>query len=401
MSRRGLQSVGRRVVSLGGWCGPALILSKLGLRRQAFPFDFSRCTLDGIIHFFRHGFDGTGFFPPGGPPYVPECVGPYVLFRGVHTAFAHFDLNSADVQEGFLRKFERLHRVLDNTQNQEEVLFIRSVTARDPQEELALAPELEKVLEQRSPRLSFRIAFLVHDQGLAASPVELMALSPRMRVWTLEYEQDASHSLLDRVENGYTSVLREALKDDGWEREVTGEAPPPPPPVVAAAPCSGMDHLRRLWLPRLPLRAEGVPHEDLTAHAFPWRSHNNLALIDGVASVGGTCVGVGSTLLRRPRGCEHLAPQVCAYCGNTDYHAAGRPYSQVHKAFTSREDALLLAHLCKVVVEGVDRIAVVDQLAQELHRSAVEIVDRLRTLSVRHPQLGGGGGGGGAPFSIE
>lgn len=364
----------RKFVSIGGWCGPALILGKLGVRTEAYPFDFSRCTLDGVIHFVRNGF-GEGFFPPGPPPFRPECVGIWVLFRGQHTAFAHFDLNDPKILAGFHRKIERWDSLLDS--RDEQVTFFRTVSARDPAEELKLIPELEAALQARNPLLDYRIVVAVHDQGLAPPATPLHALSERCSLWALTYTEGPSKSLFDRSQVGYAEIVAHSMNDELWPACTTSV----PAGLVSTLSSSGSDYFSSSKGVRRAQLASGaessdalssgwVPWSDLSANRFPWRSHDNIALIDGVASVGGTCIGVGSTR------CRNLE---CAFCGNTDFHKAGKPF-RTNRPFTDEEDDLLLVHLYKILTGG-DKIEAVEQLAHEMNRGAFEVICRIQFLT--------------------
>lgn len=344
----------RHLISIGGWCGPALMLGKLSLRHQAYPFDFSRCTLDGVIHFIENGFD-EGFYPPGPTPYQAECVGMWMLFRGRHTAFAHFDLNDAEV----LRAFERKMRRWDARLNGDEpVTFFRTVAARDPLEELRLLPKLEAALSKRNPSLDFRIVTTVHDQGLVghtSAAVPFAPISDRISLWGLEYKEDATHSLFDRAQKGYEQIVRTSLHDAHWKD------------LHALNDQAGTI-----------TRDDGslVRSVDRTVEAFSWRSHNNIALIDGVASVGGTCRGIGST--------EYVSHGEggiarCSSCGSVNFHKAGKPYRS-DRPFTQEEDELLLVHLYKILMGG-DKVAAVEQLASETNRGAFEIICRIQFLT--------------------
>lgn len=363
----------RKYISLGGWCGPALILGKLGLRTEAYPFDFSRVTMDGLVHFIRNGF-GEGFYPPGPPPYKPECVGPWVLFRGQHTAFAHFDLNNADVQAHFTTKMRRFDAVLDN--NEKPVTFFRTVTARFPQEELAMAVELEAAIAERNPSLEFHVVLMVHDQGLAAHAAQLKRLSPRMSLWALQYREEASRSLFDRTHDAYRHVVLHSVQEMGepaFDDHHSRSAP-----VPLDLPAEVYDATHRVYAADCESRLEGVALEDMTSERFPWRAHDNLALIDGVASVGGTCVGIGSTVML----CDSTEPwraKRCRYCGDATYHAAGRPFRS-ERPFTEEEDQLVLVHLYKILTGG-DKVAAVEQLAHEMHRGTYEVICRIQFLT--------------------
>ncbi|KAG5482770.1 hypothetical protein CUR178_06811 [Leishmania enriettii] len=370
-------SLPRKHISLGGWCGPALMLGKLGLRTEAYPFDFSRVTLDGLIHFIQNGF-AEGFYPPGPPPYRPECVGPWVLFRGQHTAFAHFDLNDPRVQAHFQVKMHRFDAVLDAPER--PVTFFRTVTARHPHEELALALDLEEAVARRNRSLDFRIVFMVHDQGLRASAVQLAPLSPRVSLWALRYRGLPSDTLFDRTHTAYHAVMLHSVAEENWSAVKVGVVPPPPATTASA---EGWDFERNVLVCDGAARTKDVPFADLTIKRFPWRSHDNLALIDGVASVGGTCTGIGSTQMVSDASAalhvQRLARLKCRYCGDVTYHAAGRPF-RTDRPFTDEEDQLVLIHLYKILTGG-DKVAAVEKLAHEMRRGTYEVICRIQYLT--------------------
>ncbi|CAE8656965.1 unnamed protein product, partial [Polarella glacialis] len=43
-------------VSLGCFCGVARALQALGLKRQTYPFDWLRCSVEGVLYCLKHGF---------------------------------------------------------------------------------------------------------------------------------------------------------------------------------------------------------------------------------------------------------------------------------------------------------------------------------------------------------
>ncbi|RNF03017.1 hypothetical protein TraAM80_06018 [Trypanosoma rangeli] len=348
----------RKYVSMGGWCGPALILGKLGLRTEAYPFDFSRCTLDGVLHFIRDGF-AHGFYPPGPPPYRPECVGIWVLYRGQHTAFAHFDLNDPAIQAQFSRKMQRWDALIDTPAT--PVTFFRTISARDPMEEIRLIPEVEAALVARNPALDFRIVMIAHDQGLVARSVELAPLSPRVSLWALAYTCDATFTLFDRSQRAYADIVLHSVQEENWPLD------PARTPMPVGLRDTEADYERRVLH-----RSDGdqISFDSLRVDAFPWRGHDNIALIDGVASVGGTCVGIGSTRCVDGR---------CAFCGNTDYHKAGRPF-RTDRPFAAEEDQLILVHLYRILAGG-DKIEVVEDLAHQMQRGAFEVICRIQYLT--------------------
>lgn len=392
----------RKLVSIGGWCGPALSLGKLGLRTEAYPFDFSRVTLDGVTNFVTHGFR-DGFYPPGRPgAFQPECVGIWVLFRGQHTAFAHFDLNSAAVRRGFDRKMARWNDILDGTQTlaaldsagdgppeqaglrcagapapgqtgrgTAPVHFLRTVAARDAREELVEVPRFEAALQARNPQLDYRLSVVVHDQGLTDTTM-LAPLSLRAALWALQYTHDDAHTLFDRSQAGYATVVAHALDDTQW------------PPRPSAVPQFTAE--RQAELAAEATKGGAAASGDVvignTAATFPWRCHDNIALIAGVASVGGTCTGIGSTRASRGPAADELGTRLtCAACGNTDWHKANAPHQGTDtRPFTEDEDALLLVHLYSVLTGG-DKVEAVEALAHEMGRGAFEVICRLQFLT--------------------
>ncbi len=399
----------RKLVSLGGWCGPALILGKLGLRTEAYPFDFSRVTLDGILHFVRNGF-GDGFFPPGSRPFRPECVGMWVLFRGRHTAFAHFDLNDPKITAAFERKFERWVELLDGRYG--PVTFLRTVSAADPAEELAVLPHLEALLAAKHPALDFRIVVTVHDQpmptaararaapthpeaaasatpgggGLAAlssaSSSASVAICPwrgqhaalggclsrRIAVYVLEYTEDASKTLFDRSQSGYTEIVRHATQEMTWEGEAEAEDKSDESSSSSRGAVDAMNATSSTGS----IDSGAAGHRPYGMEGYPWRLHRNIALIDGVASVGGTCTGIGSS--------QCAADGTCHFCGKLAWHLAGTPFRS-DRPFTDEEDSVLLVHLYSILAHGADKVAAVEQLAHEMHRGAYEVICRLQFIT--------------------
>lgn len=369
----------RKFVSLGGWCGPALILGKLGLRTEAYPFDFSRCTLDGVIHFIRNGFDDS-FFPPGPPPYKPECVGIWVLFRGLHTAFAHFDLNDPKIIDGFQKKMRRFDDVLAGEMPETGsggVTFFRTVSARDPLEELRLIPALEDAIRARNPKLDYRLVVTVHDQGLSPAAVPLKPLSDRAQLWALRYTAPDTKTLFDRSQEGYAEIVASAARDDLWPMNQTSWEALCTERVAASLAAGDGQYTSRGVRRCSEGESEGeVAWDTLDVDRFPWRHHDNIALIDGVASVGGTCRGVGSMRCR---------DGTCAYCGNRDLHKAGTPF-RTNRPFTDEEDELLLVHLYKILTGG-DKVEAVEQLAHEMNRGAFEVICRIQFLTQSSTKL--------------
>ncbi|KAG8343265.1 hypothetical protein TRVL_05910 [Trypanosoma vivax] len=326
----------RRWVSLGGWCGPGLMLAKLGLGGvgEPLPFDMARCSFDGILEFIRNGFE-DGFFP--GPlssrPFVADPASIWLLFRAQHTCITHFNLNSDNVIAEFYRRFAAWEKLLACPT--EPVTFLRTCIAEDPRDEVELVPQLHLAIHQKSGgRLNFRTVMIVHDQGpmttrIAAYSEKDAAGSPCI-VWNLALDKKLppESSLLDKCQEGYTQILHTMNHEGAWNFYSMPFAPESP------------------------------------------RPYRNLCTVEGVPALRGSCTGFGTThaaLLGR-----------CLYCGSTNGHQVVRDAFDTNRPWDDAENALLLD---KLVETRGDEVAAVEAAALQLKRGANEVLLQLHKLS--------------------
>ena len=73
-------------------------------------------------------------------------------------------------------------------------------------------------------------------------------------------------------------------------------------------------------------------------------------------------------------------PFACAYCGDAAGHLAKKP-PRSERPFTQEEDEILIAHLCKILVMGSDRVEAIESIAHELNRGSFDVVCRLQHLT--------------------
>ncbi|RNF25731.1 uncharacterized protein Tco025E_02030 [Trypanosoma conorhini] len=325
----------RRWVSLGGWCGPGLMLSKLGIRpvKEQLPFDMARCSFDGVMEFTRKGFD-SGFFP--GPlqqrPFTPDPASIWLLFRGQHTCITHFDINADGVVQEFLRRFQDWERMI--TCPTRPVTFLRTCIAENASDEVELVPQWHAILREKSAgRLDFRTVMVVHDQGHITEPVASFAREDAAGfpcvVWNLAFDKQlpVESSLFDKCHDAYAQIIKEMNRDEAW------------------------------CLSTLPLRL-----------ASP-KPYKNLCRVEGVPALRGSCTGFGTT--------HAAALGRCLYCGSTDGHAVVRDAFDSRQPWGDAEDATLLT---KWVANNGDEVAAVEASAMELKRGANEVLLRLRQL---------------------
>ncbi|EAN97812.1 hypothetical protein C3747_28g220 [Trypanosoma cruzi] len=325
----------RRWVSLGGWCGPGLMLSKLGIRpvEEQLPFDMARCSFDGLLEFTRNGFD-NGFFP--GPlqrrPFTPDPASVWLLFRGQHACITHFDINADEVVQEFKRRFDEWEKMI--TCPTRPVTFLRTCIAENARNEVELVPQWHALLREKSAgKLDFCTVMVMHDQGptterVASFAEEDAAGSPCV-VWNLAFDKQlpVEASLFDKCHDGYAQIIREMNRNEAW--------------YVSTSPL-------RLVSPK------------------PYKA---LCLVEGVPALRGSCTGFGTThsaLLGR-----------CLYCGSTNGHEVVRDAFDSKKPWDNAEDTTLLA---KWITSNGDKVAAVEATALELKRGANEVLLRLQQL---------------------
>ncbi|RNF12287.1 hypothetical protein TraAM80_00435 [Trypanosoma rangeli] len=325
----------RRWVSLGGWCGPGLMLSKLGIRpvEEQLPFDMARCSFDGLMEFTQKGFD-SGFFPGSlqQRPFTPDPASIWLLFRGQHTCITHFDINSDKVIQEFLRRFDSWEKMI--TCPTRPVTFLRTCIAENSSDEVELLPQWHALLREKSGgKLDFRTVMVVHDQGPTTEPVASFsgkdAAGFPCVVWNLAFDKQlpVESSLFDKCHDGYAQIIHEMNTEAAWR------------------------------LRTLPLRL-AVP-----------KPYKALCCVEGVPAFRGSCTGFGTT--------HAAALGRCLYCGSTDGHEVVRDAFDSGKPWDAVEDTVLLT---KWVTHNGDEVAAVEATALELKRGANEVLLRLRKL---------------------
>lgn len=204
----------RKMISLGGWCAPAMALEKRGLRVEALPFDYIRITFQGVIDCIENDF--AGFFPKR---IRPERILFFRAFRGRFAGFFHHNLEDEAVIETFRRRIARFSEILRTS---DEILFIRTIVDPDFEKELALVPSFERAIATRYPGLDFRLALVVQNQQ-RTEPVA--KVNERTLLFTMKYTRGklrdrlrASNFLAARSMDGYEAILDYLASNDLFER---------------------------------------------------------------------------------------------------------------------------------------------------------------------------------------
>ncbi|CCW68048.1 unnamed protein product [Phytomonas sp. Hart1] len=394
-----------RWISLGGWHGPSLMLTKLGLQKpeENFPFDMIRCTFDGLIKFIEEGFDDEYF--PGAlkeRPFIPDPISSWLLFRGKHTCFTHTDLNNDDVVAAFqnqIRAWEKLFspssaedlekdQDFTATASRRPITFLRTIIAEDPQHELDLVPVFnEAILRKIKGTLPFRMVMVMHEQGPTTQPqFTISSTSPSYSihtpcvVWNLKRDRKnalpssyhtmamdreeptsgaQSSTLFDECHDGYQKIITTMSKENKWQL------------LTSTLPSfSHFVQARRERQPQCSSPTSSSLRSQSSASSLesPFTPYSELSLLEGVPVVRASCKGVGST---RNNG-------TCVFCGSLDGHEWERREAFDRKApwEPAEVDQLLLAY----ALSGGDEVAAVEKIAAEQRRGANETLRQLHEL---------------------
>lgn len=160
----------REFVSLGCFCGIARALQAVGVKRLAYPFDWVRAPVEGVIHCIDSSFeDFLTFAAVTQPASVKQPV--YVSTRW-GGSFWHHDPSSASTCGDFTRRAERLLGLRDIPPDHPRV-FVRAVNTT---RELGQEQRLLAALRRQLPEAEVRLLVLV-DLMAVAGPLRLATCS--------------------------------------------------------------------------------------------------------------------------------------------------------------------------------------------------------------------------------
>jgi len=145
-------------VSLGNFCGVAHALRSLGLAKYAYPFDWNRSPLDGVIRLIKNDF--TDFLSHS---IFRDAGRKGRLFGGSNWggSFWHHDITSQKVKDDFRRRIQRFYGRLEVPPSQPRV-FVR---AANTTEELDHVASLMSALRSSLRHAEIKILILIDLQS--------------------------------------------------------------------------------------------------------------------------------------------------------------------------------------------------------------------------------------------
>lgn len=199
------------VLSVGGWCGPAMCLRMLGIHHTAGPFDSSYSSMASVID----ALEGRArAYLPTEPPVKQQMsfrridkamrlgLCPTLAHASRGSIFSHHDFE-ADPQM-YDRMLERVRRMVDFlSTHRGEVVFIRGATNPEWPVEKSRAVEFLDMLERRYPDLRPTLVLILHDQHVGT--VRIDTFDSRIESWCVHgFVNGAPPSL-----NGYDDIIIE------------------------------------------------------------------------------------------------------------------------------------------------------------------------------------------------
>ena len=141
-------------VSIGGWCGTKMALTRNNIFRPSNPFDYVRSSIIGVIDCLENDF--SNFLPK---EKIKQDTGFYL---STCCEFQHDDLADQDVIDSFNRKITRFKEVLSKKM---PVCFLRTICLNDYENELKYYKTLQNAIEKLCPHLKYIICFIITKQN--------------------------------------------------------------------------------------------------------------------------------------------------------------------------------------------------------------------------------------------
>mmetsp|Transcript_14935 Transcript_14935/g.34037 ORF Transcript_14935/g.34037 Transcript_14935/m.34037 type:complete len:357 (-) Transcript_14935:82-1152(-) len=195
--------------SLGCYCGPARALQLLDLRKKAYPFDFMRSDVKGVIHLLQTRF--VDFFNTSGPPQPGAVPGELCYSTTWGGSFWHHDITQPKVREQFTRRCERLLGKDKSIPVKKTRVFVHVVNGSLG---VPLVHELHRALQQALPKCRVYLLTLIDGQAgeeadrihYTKHPTVLFYKIPK-DLWTLG-NFEGLNTLADAYTHGIAHAIR-------------------------------------------------------------------------------------------------------------------------------------------------------------------------------------------------
>ncbi len=183
-------------ISIGGWCGPALTLNDLKIRKIAYPFCFIHSTISCIHEIIK---DDTEVF-----------------FReGEYTLFPHHNLEK---KEERLQFENRIEKFINRLSEPKPLMFIRTIISQDYKKSITEIRQIKNYLFDKYSR-SDKFLVIIHDQNIRT--VHLGMPYKDIMIWTAEGQVGWNIPDRDTIFDSYARIIQYALEERNWLIENT------------------------------------------------------------------------------------------------------------------------------------------------------------------------------------
>ena len=180
------------LISLGGWCGPAVTLMATGVRQPKYPFNTIHSTLEGVMEVIKGNTEA----------YFRESE---------YTVSPHFNINNpalADKLQAQLALFSKMMR------SEQPILFVRTVIAPDFRHSFRKCLELMDLIHERRSGTD-RLLLLLHDQGIGT--VKVTQLRHDIMVWAAHGKVGWNVPNRPGIIRNYAKAIEYCLDDQNWQ----------------------------------------------------------------------------------------------------------------------------------------------------------------------------------------
>jgi hypothetical protein len=184
-----------QLISLGGWCGPAVSLQQLKIRKEAMPFDYMHASLRSINYIVR-GYSQYFFDPK-------------------LTIFPHHDTSKSEVKEDMYR---RIQRFLGNLKDDKPILFIRSVTNIDYQYEVNQIKEFLNLIKNKYSRDCDKVLLILHSQNIGTMKLNL--INRNIMLTCVEGTVGWCIPNRNNIQRNYNKLIEYALDENSWNDQL-------------------------------------------------------------------------------------------------------------------------------------------------------------------------------------
>ena len=184
----------RDVISLGGWCGPAIAANTLKVRVVAYPF----CMLHSTVECLREVVSGN-----------IEAL----YEDGVYSIMPHHNMDNPE-EKSTMDK--RLQSFINRLEKPKPILFIRTIINPNGEKEILEMLSLIDFINKKYDR-DDRYVFILHDQALKT--VKLTRFKKNIMLWAAEGKVGWRVANRDIIFRSYCRIIRYALEETHWKHD--------------------------------------------------------------------------------------------------------------------------------------------------------------------------------------